>query len=266
MAKKIVGIFLFIGSLFVFSQEKASLVYEYSYIKDSLNTQSKKIEYFQLRVLDKFSLFVSEKNIKRDSLSQSLIKNFEQKKSNSFDLTGYPLSDFKFYLLKYFSENKFKIYQKFEKQFYFYTEEELHIWILKSEVVKIGDLNCHKAETFYRGRKWIAWYTTDVPIITGPYKFSNLPGMVVQLENSTGTLSFNLVSYKVGSKNEDVFLPENMISNAKEIKRKEFLILEQSTKENLILKAKNLGMGISAEQEKSYRDKIKKDNNPIELK
>jgi GLPGLI family protein len=266
MAKKIIGIFLFIGSLFVFSQEKASLVYEYSYIKDSLNTQSKKIEYFQLRVLDKFSLFVSEKNIKRDSLSQSLIKNFEQKKSNSFDLTGYPLSDFKFYLLKYFSENKFKIYQKFEKQFYFYTEEELPIWILKSEVVKIGDLNCHKAETFYRGRKWIAWYTTDVPIITGPYKFSNLPGMVVQLENSTGTLSFNLVSYKVGSKNEDVFLPENMISNAKEIKRKEFLILEQSTKENLILKAKNLGMGISAEQEKSYRDKIKKDNNPIELK
>ena len=106
MAKKIIGIFLFIGSLFVFSQEKASLVYEYSYIKDSLNTQSKKIEYFQLRVLDKFSLFVSEKNIKRDSLSQSLIKNFEQKKSNSFDLTGYPLSDFKFYLLKYFSENK----------------------------------------------------------------------------------------------------------------------------------------------------------------
>ena len=120
MAKKIIGIFLFIGSLFVFSQEKASLVYEYSYIKDSLNTQSKKIEYFQLRVLDKFSLFVSEKNIKRDSLSQSLIKNFEQKKSNSFDLTGYPLSDFKFYLLKYFSENKFKIYQKFEKQFYFF--------------------------------------------------------------------------------------------------------------------------------------------------
>lgn len=63
---------------------------------------------------------------------------------------------------------------------------------------------CNKATTTYSGRKYTAWYTTDVPVHYGPYKFSGLPGMIVKIEESTGMYSWELSSVK--TKREEIFM------------------------------------------------------------
>jgi GLPGLI family protein len=37
-------------------------------------------------------------------------------------------------------------------------------WKISSETRKIGEYKVQKAETDFGGRKWTAWFTTDLPI------------------------------------------------------------------------------------------------------
>ena len=53
---------------------------------------------------------------------------------------------------------------------------------LKWEILKgdttIAGYHCNKAKTKLFGRDYIAWYSTDVNMPYGPYKFNGLPGLV----------------------------------------------------------------------------------------
>lgn len=42
---------------------------------------------------------------------------------------------------------------------------------------------CQMAETFFRGRHWIAWFASDIPLCLGPWKFSGLPGLILRTES-----------------------------------------------------------------------------------
>lgn len=68
-----------------------------------------------------------------------------------------------------------------------------------SEEKKIGLLLCKKATTYFRGRSYTAWYTLEIPIGYGPYKFHGLPGLIVNISDNTGTFIWTLASYKVNA-------------------------------------------------------------------
>lgn len=50
----------------------------------------------------------------------------------------------------------------------------------------IGPYNCEKAEAIFRGTEIVAYFAPEVPINFGPWKFKNLPGLIleVQVKNS----------------------------------------------------------------------------------
>lgn len=68
-------------------------------------------------------------------------------------------------------------------------------WLITSESKKVIDLNCTKATTTFRGRKWTAWFTTDFPTNIGPYKFHGLPGIIIELTDERN--SFQFVANKI---------------------------------------------------------------------
>jgi len=80
-------------------------------------------------------------------------------------------------------------------QFALLIDEPLH-WKLLPETQKIDQLQCQKAEVEYGGRHWIAWYTTEVPSVDGPYVFHGLPGLIVQITDQDENYAFNLVHIK----------------------------------------------------------------------
>lgn len=69
-------------------------------------------------------------------------------------------------------------------------------WNILPEKKKIGEYNAQKATTEYGGRKWTAWFSTDIPFQDGPYKFHGLPGLIVQVEDSAQNYSWTLKGNK----------------------------------------------------------------------
>ncbi len=65
-------------------------------------------------------------------------------------------------------------------------EDELfdETWELKEDVCNILGYDCKKAVTTFKGREYIAWYSSDIPVDAGPYKFRGLPGLILKIENS----------------------------------------------------------------------------------
>jgi GLPGLI family protein len=96
---------------------------------------------------------------------------------------SYP--DFKTYLFTRVSMDQYKV-----------KEDQKPEWKILPEKQKIGEYNTQKATTTYGGRDWIAWFSTDIPFQDGPYKFYGLPGLIVKLEDTTGSHIMTLVGNK----------------------------------------------------------------------
>lgn len=57
-------------------------------------------------------------------------------------------------------------------------------WKFLSEKKQIGPYACKSAQTVFRGRTYHAWYTDQLPIMHGPWKFTGLPGALVEVESA----------------------------------------------------------------------------------
>ncbi len=55
------------------------------------------------------------------------------------------------------------------------------VWSLQNQTKEIAGYTCKKATCNFRGRRYIAWYTPDIPIPDGPYVFSGLPGLILEI-------------------------------------------------------------------------------------
>ena len=69
-------------------------------------------------------------------------------------------------------------------------------WKIDSEKKKIGEYDTQKATLDFGGRKWTAWFSTDLPFQDGPYKFYGLPGLIVQIGDDEGSYIWKLEGNK----------------------------------------------------------------------
>ncbi len=67
-------------------------------------------------------------------------------------------------------------------------------WQLSDETKKIGEYTARKATLDREGRQWTAWYTTDLPCQGAPRDFNGLPGVVLELADSTGEVAWTFHS------------------------------------------------------------------------
>jgi GLPGLI family protein len=57
-------------------------------------------------------------------------------------------------------------------------------WTLTEGTTTVLSYTCRRATTTFRGRSYTAWFTTEIPISSGPWKFGGLPGLILKLEDS----------------------------------------------------------------------------------
>lgn len=72
-------------------------------------------------------------------------------------------------------------------------EFPLQKWEMGEETKTICNHRCQKAVCHFRGRNFTAWFTTDIPLKYGPWKFGGLPGLILRLSDSTGEYTFECV-------------------------------------------------------------------------
>lgn len=71
---------------------------------------------------------------------------------------------------------------------FYFVEDSLFTmkWQLKSDTVYILNKKCFVAETNFRGRNFIAYFTTEIAISDGPWKFVGLPGLILEVKSTDG--------------------------------------------------------------------------------
>ncbi|WP_163516193.1 GLPGLI family protein [Gelidibacter japonicus] len=104
---------------------------------------------------------------------------------------------------------------------YFIIEDSLSIfdWQIYDETKDILGYTCQLAKTSFRGRSYIAWFTSKLPI-GGPWKYDGLPGMILSLEEEDSFLTYEAISIK--SKKTKFTTIKNPLTTNKTITWQEF--------------------------------------------
>src|SRR5690554_3902467 len=103
-------------------------------------------------------------------------------------------------------------------------------WQLSAEKREIDKLTCYKATTKFRGRNWTAWYSPDVPINYGPWKFYGLPGLIVEIKEDTNRFALILTDYVLNTKN---IAPTINPTNSKKVSMKKMAEITDEAYDNL---------------------------------
>ncbi len=81
----------------------------------------------------------------------------------------------------------------------FYTEPYPQMnWTLGTEHQTVIGYDCQKATCHWRGRNYEAWFATDIPVKTGPWKFGGLPGLILKVYDTNRLYTFEAVGIEKG--------------------------------------------------------------------
>lgn len=87
------------------------------------------------------------------------------------------------------------------------VELQAQTWQITDSTKTILDYTCQMAVSDFRGRRWIAWFAQDIPISDGPWKFSGLPGLIMEVNDSQKHFHFTLVGIEQLEDDPIVFSP-----------------------------------------------------------
>ena len=96
-------------------------------------------------------------------------------------------------------------------------------WEIFNEFKDIGNFHCQKARTDFRGRTYTAWFTNEIPVRSGPWKFNSLPGIILEVYDDKSEVHFSAQSITIPYKDELEQLPQIKIKGKELISLKEFV-------------------------------------------
>ncbi len=79
-------------------------------------------------------------------------------------------------------------------------------WQMEEGNRTVAGYACQKATCHLYGRNYMAWYAPEIPISKGPYKFSGLPGLILQIEDDRQQVSWTCIGLEKQA--EEIFFTE----------------------------------------------------------
>ncbi len=155
-------------------------MYDFSYKLDSLKQNSDNIE-MVLDVQKDYSKFYYKKLIKLDSLL----------KNGGVISYTFPIQQV---LKRKIGSFKNENFVNLEDKYYNYISLDEINWKILSQTKFSNNYKLQKAETIWGGRKWIAWFSPEIPVSEGPYKFRGLPGLIFEVKDSKDNFNYKLTS------------------------------------------------------------------------
>lgn len=268
--------------------------YEYRFRTDSTRTDSLRKEIMNLDVFEDHSVYYGQIRFASDSIMLNSIIDQQKNTPGNYSVSN-GMDDWNV------SEIVKKKYPDFSVSWLTMVgSETLEVsekpdfgWKISNEIQKIADYSCQKATVDFAGRKWTAWFTTEIPIPEGPYKFYGLPGLIVKITDKTGTHQFMLKgNSKIGLETKSWDFIEDLTrqayagnEKALEINRKQYEKLSREYRNDPTkqirqeLSQPGVSMVVRTGDgrritetveliryhEEREREKMKRKNNPIEL-
>lgn len=205
--KKLLQIFILFYGVLSYSQsyKEDSLRSEFIYqlkAKFDTRTDYRHEEQFSLQIGDNRAFFASLISLKGDSVmanSGTTTNNPDGSITLGWKKgVAIPKTGLSFTIIQ--SNQYIQYFRSVGMSLLTYKEPIINKWKLINETKVINTINCKKAEVSFKGRNWIAWYSPDIPLPYGPYKFSGLPGLIIKITDDKGYFDFELVKSIPASK------------------------------------------------------------------
>ncbi|MCO6498675.1 MAG: GLPGLI family protein [Chitinophagaceae bacterium] len=277
-------ILLFQGTLsetFAQSESSYRFTYQFTFQRDTADVNSKVKEPFVLDVFNNHSSFVSLNKIRNDKYLDSLTKSIENAGGvgaiTSINIVK-PAGAASESVIYKFPDGKIRYQDKVSGVRYEHKEDmNLLDWEILDSSTTYSNYTCQLAKTYYGGREWFAWFTTEIPVPNGPYKFMGLPGLIVKMEDAKGECLYELTEV---ARNVEA---NPAISKAESVSKKEMRkIIENARNKSLSATIGGLAAGtnmsttmvvrdasgrqVSMEElEKQRQERMRKNNNRIEI-
>lgn len=255
-------------SIGIFFGQNKQFIYEYRFIPDSTRKSDIRTEIMILDISPKKSEFYSLEQFRSDSTlladSQKGIWTMPPNKPMISDR-----------VIKYPHSGRITYVKTLDEKYFVDQEIQLN-WKPANEFKTILNYKAQKATAEFGGRTWTAWFTTEVPLQDGPYKFSGLPGLILEIEDRSRSHQFSLRAVK--NSGTEIIYPN--LNNYKELKTtySQYVKIFRSYRKNpaagLVGKIPDQtdasGKFISGTQqvreiEKMRLESFKKDNNILEI-
>ncbi|MFC0342845.1 GLPGLI family protein [Epilithonimonas hispanica] len=257
---------LLLFSELVFSQSTHRFFYELKFKNDSTSTDYVK-DFYVLDISKDDQKFYNYEFLKNDSISKSKINQDYIFSETELDIR-----------LVHKKNNEFYNYYSQTPLYYLLKTNDKQNWNITTEKKIIGKYNVQKATTKFGGRNWEAWFSSEIPLFYGPYKFYGLPGLILELADTKQNYIFTFkgnknIKYKtdtstyiealntlkpleVSQKQYDKLQMDYFLSPLKDF-GEGGLIIENEKGEMVQANSKDV-----TEQQQSY---LRKFNNPIEV-
>ncbi|MFC6268672.1 GLPGLI family protein [Frigoriflavimonas asaccharolytica] len=193
--KTIISIFLLLG--ISISGQNYRFTYDFTFTRDSLQMDKTDSERMVLDITKKGSRFYSEDVAYSDSLMNAEFQKQIRGNNMNINISGIEQKGtVKLIVEKQYPKYETILINTLGGSIYEISDDRKMIWKIENETKKIGKFLAQKATTSMYGRKWIAWFSTELPFPDGPYKFHGLPGLIVKIESSNQSHVFELKGVK----------------------------------------------------------------------
>lgn len=173
-------------------EEDVNYAFEYTfkYKRDSMQT-GYATDLFKLDVCSSFSKYYSHISYSKDSVAREMMAQDKtpaeiRERTNYFGRGSH---------LTVVKKNGILIVSdKFINETLVYEEPfPAFNWQIASQTDTVCGYLCHLATCDFRGRHWQVWFTPEIPIMEGPWKFAGLPGLIIKACDSKRDFIFELV-------------------------------------------------------------------------
>lgn len=222
----------------------------------------------------------------QDSIIKLAVEEMEKTKNWKDVSKLIKMPKFSYKIIKTYPDMKEQYIDRVSMNLFGYDDDIKLNWSILPDKEKIGDYNTQKATTEFGGRKWTAWFSSDIPFQDGPYKFYGLPGLIVKIEDSEKNYSWKLSGNKKIENYEEMSysekinakygIPHTVTPTTKEKFEKAYTTFKQDpmaearqriTPEMMNVKMQGSDMTIGEmmkNQEKIAKDFFNANDNPIE--
>lgn len=102
-------------------------------------------------------------------------------------------------VLKNFASNTMQILEDFGRSYYaIQSGTPTFDWVIGKETKTVQDFKCQSATLDYKGRRYTAWFSDQLPYPVGPWKFGGLPGLILEMYDDKDEVRWTCTKVETG--------------------------------------------------------------------